>query len=91
MLLSSTVYVCVRGDYIVINGGKKKLQDFFVDSKVAKMYRDRIGLLALGNNILWVLPSEFFVNGQYRQKGRFSADFRIKLGTEKQIIVLEQK
>ena len=79
------------GDYISINNGKKKLQDFFVDSKVPKMYRDRIGLLALGNNILWVLPSEFFVNEQYRLKGRFSADFRVNPSEEKTIIVLEQK
>ena len=79
------------GDYIIINGGKKKLQDFFVDSKVPKMYRDRIGLLALGNNILWVLPSEFFVNEQYRLKGRFSAGFRVNPSEEKTIIVLEQK
>jgi len=79
------------GDYIAINGGKKKLQDFFVDSKVPKLYRDRIAVLALGNNILWVLPSEYFVNEQYRLKGRFSADFRADFEHEDLIIVLEQK
>ncbi|MBR5229931.1 MAG: tRNA lysidine(34) synthetase TilS [Firmicutes bacterium] len=79
------------GDYIAINGGKKKIQDFFVDSKVARLYRDRIGMLALGNNILWILPSEYFVKEQHRLKGRFSADFKANIQEDDLIIVLEQK
>ncbi len=54
----------------------KKLQDFFVDAKVPKNKRDEIDLLAYGNKILWVLPSPYFASAQYRQKGRFSAEFR---------------
>ena len=54
----------------------KKLQDFLVDAKVPKSVRDDIDLLAYGNRILWVLPSPHFTSGQYREKGRFSAEFR---------------
>ena len=54
----------------------KKLQDFLVDAKVPKSVRDDIDLLAYGNRILWVLPSPHFASGQYREKGRFSAEFR---------------
>ena len=54
----------------------KKLQDFLVDAKVPKSVRDDIDLLAYGNGILWVLPSPHFASRQYREKGRFSAEFK---------------
>ena len=54
----------------------KKLQDFLVDAKVPKSVRDGIDLLAYGNRILWVLPSPHFASRQYREKGRFSAEFK---------------
>ena len=79
------------GDYILLGSGKKKLQDFFVDCKVPKMYRDRIPVLALGSTILWVMPSVYFTNQQYQQKGRFSAGFRADFEKAETIIVLEQK
>ena len=78
------------GDYLVISGGRKKLQDFFVDCKVPKLYRDRIPVLALGSTVLWVMPSEY-LQGQNGTKGRFSAGFRADSGTDETIIVLEQK
>ncbi len=55
---------------------RKKLQDFFVDAKLPKNARDEVDLLAYGSQILWILPSEAFANPQYREKGRFSADFK---------------
>ena len=54
----------------------KKVQDFLVDAKVPKSVRDDIDLLAYGNRILWVLPSPHFASRQYREKGRFSAEFK---------------
>lgn len=54
----------------------KKLQDFLVDAKVPKSVRDDIDLLAYGSRILWVLPSPHFASRQYREKGRFSAEFK---------------
>lgn len=88
--------VCIRtrrdGDRIAIrqkDGVKrKKLQDFFVDVKLPKIDRDEIELLALGNRILWILPSEHFESVQLREKGRFSADFAINGETET-VLLLE--
>ena len=82
------------GDYLIIPGGRKKLQDFFVDCKVPKLHRDRIPVLALGSTVIWVMPSEYFCgqqNQKYREKGRFSAGFRAGLEQDDTIIVLEQK
>ena len=83
------------GDFIVLSGGsgkpdiRKKLQDFFTDAKVPKMYRDDIKVLALGSEILWILPSLYFSDELLRTKGRFSARHKVKTGTEDTIIVLE--
>ena len=79
------------GDTIAIKGGTKKLQDFFTDCKVPKMYRDNMLLLAVGSRVLWVLPSEHFPDERNRQKGRFSAEFKADSATDETIIVLEQK
>lgn len=88
--------ICMRrrrdGDRIAIrhkDGVKsKKLQDFFVDVKLPKIDRDEIELLACGNRILWILPSERFESVQLREKGRFSADFAINGETET-VLLLE--
>lgn len=82
------------GDYLIIPGGRKKLQDFFVDCKVPRIHRDSIPVLALGHTVLWVMPSDCFQgerNAQYRRKGRFSAGFGANTEQDETIIVLEQK
>lgn len=45
------------GDYLVINaaGGRKKLKDYLIDSKVPREERDSLLLLAAGSEILWVV------------------------------------
>lgn len=45
------------GDYIYLreDGGKKKLNRFFIDQKIPKEQRDRIPLLADGDHILWIV------------------------------------
>lgn len=79
------------GDRIRLAVGTKKLQDFLVDEKVPKQYRDRIKVLALGNEILWVLPSDAFDKASLREKGRFSADYKVSEKDGDNIIVLEYK
>ena len=68
------------GDHIAINiGGQirnKKLSDFLVDEKVPKLARDDINVLALGSDILWIMPSEHFASEPLRSKGRFSAKYK---------------
>ena len=77
------------GDYLPIRGGRKKLQDFFVDSKIPKNQRDEILLLACGSHVLWILPSPIFETPVLRQKGRFSAEAKVDGKQEEIIIILE--
>ena len=46
-----------RTDTISINknGGSKKLKDFFIDEKIPRQSRQKIPLIALGNEIVWVI------------------------------------
>lgn len=85
--------LCIRtrkpGDVINTGNGTKKIQDFFVDQKVPKHCRDNIRLLAKGSRILWVLPSEVFLTENMRQKGRFSADFRLQDTDNDVVLVLK--
>jgi tRNA(Ile)-lysidine synthase len=66
------------GDYIVPLGmrGRKKLQDFFVDEKYVRETRDRIPVLCLGSETLWVVG------------GRISENYKVEDSTER-IILLE--
>lgn len=45
------------GDYIVISkdGKKKKLKDYFIDCKIPREERDTVLLVAIDNEILWVV------------------------------------
>ena len=49
-----------EGDYLPMKHGNKKIQDLLVDSKVRKSARDSILMVCIGNEVLWVLPSEYF-------------------------------
>lgn len=42
------------GDYIVANGGHKKLKEFLIDAKVPREERDTLPLLADGAHVIWV-------------------------------------
>lgn len=45
------------GDYITVDdkGSKKKLKDYFIDSKIPKEDRDHILLVANGSEIVWIV------------------------------------
>ena len=77
------------GDFLTIPGGRKKLQDFFVDEKVPKNSRDAIPVLACGTSVWWILPSKNFRSDRLRQKGRFCADRKVDIHAEETIIILE--
>ncbi len=77
------------GDFLTIPGGRKKLQDFFVDEKVPKSNRDEIPVLAYGNSVWWILPSKNFRSDRLKQKGRFCADRKVDIQVEGTIIILE--
>lgn len=56
------------GDYIIPLGmeGTKKLQDFFTDEKIRKEDRDRIPLICLGSEVLWIVG--YRINENYKVK-----------------------
>jgi len=62
-----------------MGGRSKKLQDYFVDSKVPRMQRDLVPLLASGQDIVWVVGM--------RTDGRFLAG----PGTRKALVVTIRK
>ena len=70
----------LQGDYIAIDEShRKKLKDYFIDSKVPKDERDSISLLASGSEILWILPG--------KQKGRYTARYKLCRDTKKVFFV----
>ncbi len=52
--------------YLTSTGGRKKLQDYFVDKKIPRFMRDGVPLLAIGREILWI--GGFRVNTKYQMK-----------------------
>ena len=45
------------GDVMALKMGTKKLQDLMVDDKIPKNQRDEATLVAIGNQVLWLIPS----------------------------------
>ena len=76
-----------EGDYLPMKRGSKKIQDLLVDSKVMKRARDSILMVAIDNEILWILPSKYFAGRQEREKGRFSPKYHITDSTERVLLI----
>ena len=64
-----------QGDVMRLNVGTKKLQDIMVDNKIPVKERDLATVVAIGNDVLWLIP----VGAQNR---RWSNEFRIDHMTE---------
>lgn len=77
----------LEGDYLPMKSGSKKIQDLLVDSKVRKSARDSILMAAIGSEVLWVLPSEYFAGDRERIKGRFSQKYQISDSTERVLFI----
>jgi tRNA(Ile)-lysidine synthase len=76
-----------EGDYLPMKHGNKKIQDLLVDSKVRKSARDSILMVCIGNEVLWVLPSEYFAGEREKTKGRFSPKFHITDETKRVLLI----
>ena len=76
-----------EGDYLPMKKGSKKIQDLLVDSKVMKRARDSILMVAIGSEILWILPSEYFAGKQEQENGRFSPKYHITDKTERVLFI----
>jgi len=57
-----------KADTISINknGGSKKLKDFFIDEKIPRETRQKVPLIAIGNEIIWI--------ANYRNGEKYMAD-----------------
>ena len=78
-----------EGDFIAIKDGKrKKLQDYLVDSKIKKSDRDSILVVAVENEILWILPNSLLPSKSQRERGKFSQNYQITDTTER-VLFLE--
>lgn len=76
-----------EGDYLPMKRGRKKIQDLLVDSKVMKRARDSILMVAIENEVLWILPSKYFAGSQEQEKGRFSPKYHITDKTERVLFI----
>lgn len=76
-----------EGDYLPIKGGRKKIQDFLVDAKVPRNARDSILMVAIGNEILWILPSIYFNSKRDCEKGRYSSLYSLSEATERVLYI----
>lgn len=54
----------MQGDFITPKGmvGTKKLKNFFIDEKIEKEQRNRIPLLCLGSEVLWIVGNRMSEN-----------------------------
>ena len=77
-----------EGDFIAINGGSKKIQDFLVDEKVSRAARESILMACIGSEVLWILPNNALSTENLREKGKFSQKFHINNTTER-VLFLE--
>lgn len=60
------------GDYMILkSGAKKKIKNIFVDDKIPRILRDRVPLIVVGSEVLWMGD----LTG--RSNGRLSGDFQI--------------
>ena len=66
--IKDSVYIRNRrvGDYIIPFGmnGRKKIKDIFIDNKIPREERENIPLVAVGNEIIWVVG--YYINNNYK-------------------------
>ncbi|CUH91744.1 tRNA lysidine(34) synthetase TilS [Herbinix luporum] len=69
------------GDYLQINsqGGRKKLKEYFIDSKIPKEERDQILLLVDGSHVVWIIGHGNRISEKYKIKDQTKKILSIKL------------
>ncbi len=79
-----------RGDWIRPLGmkGRKKLQDIFVDEKVYRECRDKVPVVAVYDEILWIIGDDTSGFSTGLKRGRVSENYRLTEST-RNIVLLE--
>ena len=73
-----------QGDIIVTcaDGGRKKLKDYFIDAKIPQAKRDKILLVTVGSEVLWVVGER--VSEKYKVSQETKQILTIKMEGRKQ-------
>jgi tRNA(Ile)-lysidine synthase len=73
-----------NGDYIYPKGmeGKKKVKDIFIDKKIPKDQRDKIPLVAMQSEILWIVGIRDSKNYKVDRNTRRILEIKIKRGAD---------
>ena len=61
---------------------QQKIQDYMVDRKIPKEFRNRLEMIAIGGEILWILPNSGIPNEVEQKKGRISQKYQIEEGSK---------
>jgi len=77
------------GDYIVLKGvgGRKKIQDAFIDMKVRREFRDKIPMFCKDSEVMWIIGDDITGLKTGIKKGRISENYELDEETEKRIFV----
>lgn len=77
------------GDYIVLKGvgGRKKIQNIFIDMKVKREARDKIPMLCRNNEVLWIIGDDYSGLKTGIKKSRISENFQLEEEIIKRILV----
>ncbi len=77
------------GDFIVLKGvgGRKKIQNAFIDMKIKREDRDKIPMLCSGNEVLWIIGDDVTGLKTGIKKGRISENYQLEEETIKRIFV----
>jgi len=77
------------GDYIVLKGvgGRKKIQNVFVDMKIKKEFRDIIPMLCMGSEVMWIIGDDITGLKTGIKKGRTNENYQLEEETIKRIFV----
>lgn len=79
-----------QGDWMTPLGmnGRKKLQDMFVDEKVYKECRDKVPMVCIGDEAIWIIGDDVSNYKTGMKRGRISENYKLDNET-KDIVLLE--
>lgn len=79
-----------QGDWIAPlgMGGTKKIQDLFVNEKVYKECRDKVPMVCIGDEVIWIVGDDVSGYDTGMKRGRVSENYKLEKDTQN-IVILE--